>query len=180
MTPCWIFTFLDPSSFFLFVCVLYSPPPISLLCLFSICFSPSLFFYYLPISSRTSSSPFIFVLLFHMCSFSALIVLLRHLSSRSTLPQFSTEILHSSPPSQFLCYWLFHCSSLVISFLFFPVLQSTLLCSFCLPAVYLVIWRWGSSGPWLLPPPIGLVFVFLFVIIYIWLIFTYWVFVRVF
>jgi len=103
-----------------------------------------------------------------MCSFSALTALLRHLSSHPTSPLFSTEILHSSlPPSQFQCYLLFHCSSLVICFLLFPVLQSTLLCSSCLPAVHLVIWQCSSSGLWLFPPLIVLFFLFFYLLLYI-------------
>ena len=41
--------------------------------------------------------------------------------------------LHLVPPSRFQCYLQFHCSSLLIPFFFFPVLHSTLLCSFFSP-----------------------------------------------
>lgn len=88
-------------------------------------FLPSLFFYYLPISSPASSSPSSFFLLFHISSLSALPVgpLLTQLSSCPSSPRFRTQILY--PASQFQCYLLFHCSSLPMSFLISPpVLQS--------------------------------------------------------
>jgi len=145
MTPYWILTFLVPDSFpypfFFSLAFFIRLPPISLLCLFSICFLPSLFFYYLPISSPTSS-PFIFLASYFICvPFRPLLYysgtsppIPLHLS---LVPRFCVP--PSPHPFQFRYYLLFHCSSLVICFLFFPVLQSTLLCSFCLPAVHLVI-----------------------------------------
>jgi hypothetical protein len=62
---------------------------------------------------------------------------------------------------------LFRCSVLPVSFIFFPVFQSTLpvLCSFCLPTLRLVILLWSRAGLRLLLPPIVL-FRFLSIIIY--------------
>jgi len=84
-------------SFFPLASAFFSPSPISLLGLLSISFSPSTFFYYLPISSPSSPSPFLCFLVSHVGSFSALPVLLRRLSSRPSSPfhlVFSTDMLH--------------------------------------------------------------------------------------
>lgn len=114
------------------------------------CFSPYL------VLLLTDFFSFFFPPLFVSCSFiigslSVLPLLLRHLSSHPSPPCFSIEILH--PPPQFQCYLHVHCSSLLISFIFwiFPVLQSALLFSYHFLALHLVILP-GSSTE-LLPLP---------------------------
>ena len=76
-------------------------------------------------------------------------VLVSDISSWVASPQCSTKILHS--PSHLIFTYIF--SVLVFqsptSFSFFPSLYSTFLCSFCLPALQVVVLPWSSSGPWL-------------------------------
>jgi hypothetical protein len=102
---------------------------------------PFYFIFHQPLLLLTRSRCF---LQFNAGSLSVLPVLLRYLSVRPSSPLFGTEILHS--PSQFHCSSLVHCSSLLIAFhfQFFPFLQSTLLCSFLLPALYMVTVPWSS------------------------------------
>jgi hypothetical protein len=56
-------------------------------------------------------------------------------------------------PSQFQLCLLFRCFSLLISFLFFPIFQSTFLSFFYLPAVHVVICPWCRAGLRLFLPP---------------------------
>lgn len=79
------------------------------------------------------------------------------------------------PPSCFQCHLQFQCSSFLIPFLFFPVLHSTLLCSFFF---HVAVLPCSSAVPRILPSPN---FVLHFYIYYHFgLIFTYLLFVPVF
>jgi hypothetical protein len=76
------------------------------------------------------------LLIFHTGSFSALPVPLRNFSSHPLSFRLSIEILHSPLTiSALLIYSFFSPTS---SFSLSPMVQSTL-CSFCLPALYVVI-----------------------------------------
>ena len=75
-------------------------------------------------------SPFLCFLLFHIYFFSALPVLLRHFSSYTSLPWFSTDRQH--PPLNVSVTKSVNCSHILTLLVFSPVLQSTLLCSLVL------------------------------------------------
>ena len=74
-------------------------------------------------------------LLFHVGSFSALPVQLRHFSSPPSLPWLSTESLH--PTSQLQCYWNVHCSHL-LPLSVFPCHCVHIVMFFGLPGLHLV------------------------------------------
>jgi hypothetical protein len=88
-------------------------------------------------------SPFSCFLLFHIGSFSVLLVLLRHFSSRPSLPWFSIERQH--PTSQLQCYWNVHCSHL-LPLLGFPCPCVHIIMFFGLPGLHSVFVPWSSPG----------------------------------
>jgi hypothetical protein len=114
--------------------------------------------------------PFLCCLIFHICSFSALPVLHRHLSSHPFSLQFSTKTTSVSISV------LRNCS--LFSFLpllaFPPSFSPHYYVFFCLPALHMVILPWSSTGLTFTPS-----FYFIFPLPYIVLIFTYLFFVLV-
>ena len=154
---------MGPGSFplprFLASAFIFHLPAISLLCLLSSYFFAFLFFYYLPIFILLLLHFSLFPVISHRPFFGPLYTTQSHL-----LRSLFTSVYYRDTtfaPSQFQFYLLFRCSILLISFLFFPVFQSTLLCSFCLPTLHVVILQWSRAGLRLLPHPIVLFRIFL-------------------
>ena len=101
-----------------------------------------------------------FLLLIHIHSFSALPVLLRHFSSCTSLPQFSTERQH---PTQNFSFTQVLFVFISLFFQFFPhVIQSTLLCVLVLLCSALGNFAQSGTGLRHLPPPL-----FRFVLLFI-------------
>ena len=108
------------------------------------CHSMSPLLFLLLFTNFFSFLPFLCFLLFHIGSWTALPVLLRHFSCHPSLPQFSTKRLHS-PPLESRCYWIAYCSHLL------PPLVFLIVQFLGLPALYVVILPWSSAVLWHLP-----------------------------